>query len=73
MIAPPEHPFFLKVLDTLIDIDKEDICKNHEWMHTICKTGSFAYGRAFTEFFGYKHSKNYPPMTPEDFYERDII
>jgi len=58
MISPPKHPLLEKFMSTLYDIKKEnwDFSREPWWREIIHTTGPWAYGRAFTEFFGYKFS-----------------
>ena len=43
-------------------------------MEVLYTTGPNAYARAFTEFFGYKYVKKYPPNDlDEDFYMHNIL
>jgi len=64
MISPPKHPLLHKFLITMLDIKKENWSFNgyESWNEIIYSTGPWAYGRAFTEFFGYKYSQNYFPV-----------
>ena len=74
-ISPPKHPLLLKILNTLLEISKENNKYGEPWWKEVLyTTGPYAYARAFTEFFGYKYVKKYPPNDlDKDFYMHDIL
>jgi len=75
IISPPKHPLLLKVLNTLLEIIEENNeYSGPSWREIIYTTGPYAWARAFTEFFGYKYVKKYPPNNFEDdYYIKDVL